>query len=136
MLVRLQAEPLDLLEVQRAVDDPACGGQAFFVGVVRDHDSARPVERLSYEAHPGAVETLVRVCGEAADRDGVRHVAAVHRTGELVVGDAAVVVAVSSAHRAEALEACRWLIDTIKHEVPIWKHQVFADGTTEWVGAC
>ena len=136
MLAALSSDPLDLTAVLSAVSDPACGGQGLFLGIVRDHDEDRPVTELSYEAHPSAAHELHRVCELALQRNGVRHVAVVHRTGVLEVGDVAVIVATSSVHRAEALEACRWLIDTVKHEVPIWKQQIFADGAHEWVGAC
>jgi molybdopterin synthase catalytic subunit len=136
MLARLQDSPLDVTEVLSAVSDPLCGAQALFVGAVRDHDGGKAVSRLTYEAHPSATDELTRVCALAAGRLGVVHVAALHRTGVLAVGEPAVIVAASAPHRAEALEACRWLIDTLKHEVPIWKHQLFDDGTEEWVGAC
>jgi molybdopterin synthase catalytic subunit len=136
MLVRISPGPLDVTECLAAVSDAACGGLAVFIGMVRDHDVDRPVTLLTYEAHPDAERALRAVCLRAAALPGVRHVAAVHRVGSLSIGDAAVVVAVSAPHRAEALDACRWLIDTLKHEVPIWKHQEFADGTSEWVGAC
>jgi molybdopterin synthase catalytic subunit len=105
------------------------------VGTVRDHDAARDVTRLAYSAHPSAVAEL-RVMAEkvAADFD-VRALAAVHRVGELAVGDLAVVVAVACPHRGEAFEACRTLIDNLKHGVPIWKYQQFSDGTSEWVNS-
>ena len=82
--------------------------------------------------HP--VETLERVCREVAARHDIARLAAVHRVGHLEIGDRAVVVAVSAAHRGEAFEACRDLIDTLKGTVPIWKHQRFTDGSDEWVG--
>jgi molybdopterin synthase catalytic subunit len=134
-LARIQPQPLDPGECLAAVTDPSCGGLALFAGVVRDEDGGRVVTALSYEAHPTAVTELARVCAEIAELDEVHAVAAVHRVGDLAIGDLAVVVAVSAPHRAEALRACHRLIDQLKHEVPIWKHQVFADGTAEWVGA-
>ncbi len=132
-LAELRAEPLSLDEVRAAVADPAAGGAALFVGTVRDHDQGRGVTRLSYSAHPTAVDQLRRIAEKVAASFDVRALAAVHRVGDLAIGDIAVVVAVSCAHRAQAFDACRALIDEVKHGVPIWKHQEFADGTSEWV---
>ncbi|GAA1231817.1 molybdenum cofactor biosynthesis protein MoaE [Oryzihumus leptocrescens] len=130
--VREQALSVD--EALTAVRHPHAGGVATFVGVVRDHDHGHDVASLDYSAHPTAVDVLRRVAEDVAARHDVVRVAAVHRTGHLEVGDLAVVVAVSAAHRGAALEACRDLIDTLKGTVPIWKHQLFADGADEWVG--
>jgi len=134
VLARVSDVPLSVDACLAAVSDPAAGGLGVFLGVVRDCDSGRQVLRLSYSAHPSAERELRAVCARAAARPGVSGVAAAHRVGELVVGDLAVVVAVSAPHRAEALEATRWTIDTLKERVPVWKEQVFADGGTEWVG--
>ena len=133
-LVALRDEPLSVDEVLDAVRHPACGGVALFVGVVRDHDHGEAVTALDYSAHPSAAETLRRVCEEVAARHGVTRIGAVHRTGHLDVGDTAVVVAVAAPHRGEAFTACRDLIDTLKADTPIWKHQRMGDGSTEWVG--
>jgi len=130
--VREQALSVD--EALAAVRHPHAGGVATFVGVVRDHDHGHDVASLDYSAHPTAAEVLRRVAEDVAARHDVVRVAAVHRIGHLEVGDLAVVVAVSAAHRGAALEACRDLIDTLKGTVPIWKHQLFADGADEWVG--
>jgi molybdopterin synthase catalytic subunit len=134
-LAELRDTPLSVDEVQAAVADPGAGGIALFVGTVRDHDGGREVTRLSYSAHPSAAAEL-RVMAEkvAADFD-VLALAAVHRVGELAVGDLAVVVAVACPHRGEAFQACRTLIDNLKHGVPIWKHQEFGDGTSEWINS-
>jgi molybdopterin synthase catalytic subunit len=132
-LAELRDGPLSVDEVHAAVSDPGAGGIALFVGAVRDHDHDRDVTRLSYSAHPTAGAELRRVAEKVAADFGVRAVAAVHRVGDLQVGDLAVVVAAACAHRAEAFEACRALIDEIKRSVPIWKNQWFADGTSEWV---
>jgi molybdopterin synthase catalytic subunit len=91
--------------------------------------------RLSYSAHPSAAAELRRVCEKVATEFGVCALAAVHRVGELAVGDLAVVVAVSCPHRAEAFAACRALIDELKRTVPVWKHQLFEDGESEWVNS-
>lgn len=135
-LLALRDTPLSLDEVYAAVGDPASGGTTVFVGTVRDHDGGRSVASLAYSAHPTAERELRRVAEKVAADFPVRALAAVHRVGDLVIGDVAVIVAVSCPHRAEAFEACRRLIDDLKHEVPIWKHQVFEDGEEEWVGAC
>ncbi|TQN30500.1 molybdopterin synthase subunit MoaE [Haloactinospora alba] len=140
-LVGLRESPLSVDEVLSSVGDPEAGGTAFFLGTVRDHDHGRGVRNLTYEAHPRAERdmrgVLERVVADFADTGRpVRKVAALHRVGPLAIGDTAVVVAAAAAHREEAFSACRRLIDDIKDEVPIWKHQEFADGETEWVGAC
>jgi molybdopterin synthase catalytic subunit len=133
-LVDLRDTPLDVAEVVDALDDEASGGLTLFVGRVRDHDHGRGVRELEYSAHPTALEALRRVCAEVAERYDVHAIAAVHRVGRLAIGDIAVVVATTSAHRGTAFDASRDLIDTLKAEVPIWKHQQFTDGTEEWVG--
>lgn len=134
VLCEVREEPLSVDEVMDAVRHPECGGIALFVGVVRDHDHGESVSSLDYSAHPGAADAMHEVCASVAVARDVGRVAAVHRVGHLEVGDLAVVVAVSAAHRGEAIEACREVIDTLKARVPIWKHQLFADGQDEWVG--
>lgn len=139
-LARVVSEPLSLDRVFAAVQDPRHGATAMFIGVVRDHDAApgqpaRDVARLDYSAHPTAETELAEVVAEVAGRHGVGAAAVEHRTGELHVGDLAVVVACGAGHRAEALAACRELIDELKLRVPIWKHQAFADGDASWVGS-
>lgn len=127
--------PLDVAEVLAALDDDASGGLTLFVGRVRDHDGGKGVTGLDYSAHPSALDRLREVCDRVAEEYDVHGVAAVHRVGTLAIGDLAVVVATAAAHRDEAFRASRALIDTLKAEVPIWKHQAFGDGTEEWVGA-
>ena len=134
-LVGLREEPLDVAEVLDVLEDDAAGGLTLFVGRVRDHDHGHGVDGLDYSAHPTALERLRDVCQRVADGHDITGLAAVHRVGTLAVGDIAVVVATSAAHRGEAFTASRALIDTLKSEVPIWKHQRFSDGTDEWVGA-
>jgi molybdopterin synthase catalytic subunit len=133
-LVALRETPLDLNEVYAAVADEAAGGIALFVGTVRDSDGGRSVQALGYTAHPSAEQALHAVADGVAADPAVVAIAAVHRVGELALGDLAVVVAASCGHRGEAFAACRRLIDDLKASVPIWKHQVFTDGTEEWVG--
>jgi molybdopterin synthase catalytic subunit len=133
-LTAIQDSPLSVDEVRLAVADPAAGGIGLFVGTVRGEDHGRGVTALSYSAHPSAAAELRKVAEKVASDFPVCGLAAVHRVGDLVLGDLAVVVAVSCPHRAEAIEGTRALIDEIKKSVPIWKHQFFADGSDEWVG--
>ena len=133
-LVAIRDTPLDVTEVVDSLDDDGAGGLTLFIGQVRDHDSGKGVTALDYSAHPSALERLEDVCRRVATQHDVRGVAAVHRVGELRIGDLAVVVATTAAHRGDAFAASRDLIDTLKAEVPIWKHQVFDDRTEEWVG--
>jgi len=133
-LIDVRESELSLDEVRAAVADPAAGGIALFAGAVRDSDHDRGVSGLSYSAHPSAVDELRRVAEVIAAKYPVIGIAAVHRVGDLAIGDLAVVLAVSCPHRAEAFDACRDLIDILKASVPIWKHQRFDDGTAEWVG--
>ena len=134
-LAELRESPLSVDEVHAAVMDPAAGGIALFVGTVRDHDQGSGVVSLSYSAHPSAAAELRRVAEKVAASYSVRALAAVHRVGDLKVGDLAVVVAVACDHRGEAFEACRHLIDELKATVPIWKQQKFAGGQSEWVNS-
>lgn len=134
-LVDIRETPLDVAEVLAALDEETDGGLTVFVGRVRDHDGGRGVLGLDYSAHPTAMSRLEAVCDQVATAYDVHGVAAVHRTGSLAIGDIAVIVATSAGHRGQAFAASRALIDTLKAEVPIWKHQRFADGTEEWVGS-
>lgn len=133
-LCAIRETALDVQEVLDAVADEAAGGVVLFVGAVRDHDDARAVVGLGYSAHPTAETRLREVLEAVAGRHPVTALAAVHRVGELAIGDLAVVVAAAAAHRGQAFDASRDLIDDLKATVPIWKHQRFADGDEEWVG--
>lgn len=134
MLVDIRSSALSVDEVLAAVEDPAAGGVVSFTGLVRASDGGREVTSLEYSAHPSALGAMTEVL-EAVARDlPVIRLAAVHRVGLLEIGDVAVVVAASAAHRDQAFAAARRLIDDLKATVPIWKHQLFADGTEEWVG--
>jgi molybdopterin synthase catalytic subunit len=135
-LMAIRDTDLSVDEVRNAIADPAAGGEVLFIGTVRDNDAERGVTGLSYSAHPSAEAELCRVAADiAAKYPDAIGVAAVHRVGDLAVGDLAVVVGVSCAHRAEAFHACHALIDELKASVPVWKHQLFTDGTDEWVGS-
>ncbi len=134
-LLDVRAEPLSVDEVLTAVSDRSAGGTCVFAGTVRDVDDGRSVTGLDYEAHPSVDSALRTVAENVAADVPIRALAAVHRVGSLDIGDVAVVVAASAEHRAEAFTACRQMIDELKREVPIWKHQAFDDGSDEWVGA-
>ncbi|WP_435770874.1 molybdenum cofactor biosynthesis protein MoaE [Nocardioides sp. SYSU DS0651] len=133
-LVEISDQPLSVTDVLDSLDDATAGGLVLFVGRVRDHDHGQDVAGLSYSAHPTALARLREVCERVADAHDVTGVSAVHRVGDLAIGDLAVVVATTAGHRGSSFEASRALIDTLKAEVPIWKHQRFADGSDEWVG--
>lgn len=121
-------------EILRAVvADASAGATTLFTGDVRDNDHGRLVVSLSYEAHPSAKDVLAEAAQEIAQRFDVIAVAVAHRHGPIPVGEAALVAAVSARHREEAFAACIALVDLTKERIPIWKHQVFADGTDEWV---
>jgi molybdopterin synthase catalytic subunit len=134
-LLDMRAEPLSVAEVLAAVSHPGAGGTCVFVGTVRDVDGGRGVHELDYTAHPSVDGVLRDVADDVAGAFPITALAAVHRVGDLAVGDIAVVVAVSAPHRGEAFDACRQMIDELKKRVPIWKHQLFDDGTEEWVGS-
>ncbi|GAA1850324.1 molybdenum cofactor biosynthesis protein MoaE [Asanoa iriomotensis] len=133
MIVNVTAEPLDLAAHEAAVADPRAGAVVSFQGVVRDHDGGRPVVSLDYEGHPTALDVLREVAAEIAKDPEVYAVAVSHRVGALKIGDVALVAAVSTAHRGAAFAACGRLVDEAKARLPIWKRQVFTDGTEEWV---
>jgi molybdopterin synthase catalytic subunit len=116
------------------VDDRAAGAVVTFAGVVRDHDGGRGVRELEYVGHPSAGEVIAEVAADvAAKHSGARAFAVSHRLGLLGIGDVALACAVSADHRAEAFAACAALVDEVKHRLPVWKRQVFDDGTEEWV---
>ncbi|GAA1456765.1 molybdenum cofactor biosynthesis protein MoaE [Williamsia maris] len=131
--------PLDVDEHRVAVEtasEGAAGAVVDFVGAVRNHDGGRDVGALHYTAHPSADEVIARVVAEvAASAEGVRAVAVSHRVGDLEIGDAALVVAVAADHRGAAFATCARMVDEVKDALPVWKHQIFADGSDEWVGS-
>jgi molybdopterin synthase catalytic subunit len=134
LTVRVQPDPLSVDDALAAVADPAAGGTCVFVGTVRDHSDAGAVTGLWYEAWDElAVRRLGEIGSDLVGRDDVLRVAIHHRTGELGIGEASVVVAVSAPHRAEAFEACRDGIERLKHDVPIWKKEALVDGEARWV---
>jgi len=133
VLAEVRDLPLDLAAHEKAVAEQRAGAVVSFQGVVRDHDQGRGVTLLEYEGHPSAEAVLREVAAEIAADPDVYAVAVSHRIGTLAIGDVALVAAVSTAHRAAAFAACARLVDEVKARLPIWKRQVFADGTEEWV---
>lgn len=127
-------EPLRITELQAGLAHPAAGGYAAFEGWVRNHNEGHAVTRLEYEAFQElAVKEGERIIAEAVQRFGVLGAACVHRVGALEIGDVAVWVGVSSAHRGEAFDACRYIIDEVKHRLPIWKKEHYVNGDSGWV---
>ena len=133
--IDVTTEPLSERALSGAVAEPGAGAVALFSGVVREQTGGRRVKFLEYEAHtPMAVAKMSEIAADLRARwPGVRRVAIVHRIGRLEIGESSVMIAVSSPHRREALEACRFAIDTLKETVPVWKKEHFEDGEV-WVG--
>jgi molybdenum cofactor synthesis domain-containing protein len=129
----VRATAITAAEVEAAVRRADAGAVVVFEGRVRDHDHDRSVTGLTYEAHPEADKVMVEVIADASEQPGVLAAAALHRTGDLAIGDLAFVAAVSASHRREAFDACAWLVDAVKDRLPVWKLQRFADGSEEWV---
>lgn len=135
VLADVRDSAIDVGECAAAVDDPAAGAVVTFGGVVRNHDGGRSVREIEYVGHPTAGQIVAEVAADVAARFPVDAVAVVHRVGTLRVGDVALAAAVSAAHRAEAFEATAELVEEIKRRLPVWKRQVFPDGTHEWTGS-
>ena len=133
-LIRVTSDPLSVDEALAAVADPGAGGACVFIGTVRDHSNAGDVTGLRYEAwNELAVTRLHEIAGELFEKWPVKKVAILHRTGDLAVGEASVVVACSAPHRADAFEACRYGIERLKEDVPIWKKEELVSGEARWV---
>ncbi len=133
MIVELTSDPIDVPRLIEHVNQPSNGGICTFLGVVRDNAEGRPVVKLGYEAYESmAVAQMRTIVEDAMQRWDLDAVALSHRTGELQIGEASVAIAVGAPHRAEAFEACRYIIDTLKTRVPIWKKEFFQDGAV-WV---
>lgn len=128
-------EPIAMAALAQRVRTDACGAVVTFAGVVRERsDDERPVNGLSYEAHETmAVAEFERIAGEARERFGPCEIAVVHRVGDLRIGEVAVAVAVASAHRGQAFDACEYVIDELKARAPIWKKEHYTDGGSEWI---
>jgi molybdopterin synthase catalytic subunit len=131
---RISNTPVELAALRAELADPACGGYTSFEGWVRDHNEGQRVTRLEYEAYAAlAVREGERIIAEAQQKFAVPHILCVHRVGELAIGDLAVWVGVSAPHRDEAFRACRYVIDEVKHRVPIWKKEHYVNGDSGWV---
>lgn len=127
--------PISTADLEADVVSDECGAVVSFSGVIRDHDGGRSVSGLSYESHPVAQQQIAEVAAEIAAAYPQVRLSAVHRVGDLEISDVALAAVVASAHRQEAFTACSALVDEVKKRVAIWKHQRFADGSQEWVGA-
>ena len=132
-MINVTENPLDLAAHEAAVAVRSAGAVVSFAGVVRDHDHGRTVQWLEYQAHPSAEAVLKEVAAAVAADPVVRGIAVSHRVGVLQIGDVALAAAVATAHRADAFAACAKLVDEVKARLPVWKHQIFTDGTDEWV---
>jgi molybdopterin synthase catalytic subunit len=131
---RFSRTPLETEALRTRLADPSCGGYAAFEGWVRDSNEGRRVRGLEYEAFEAlAIREGERIVAEAIARFGVRRAAGVHRLGELAIGELAVWVGVSAPHRDEAFRACRYIIDEVKHRLPIWKKEHYLSGDSGWV---
>jgi molybdopterin synthase catalytic subunit len=125
---------IDPTALRNQATDPSCGGYVCFEGWVRNNNEGHDVTQLEYEAFVDlAVKEGTRIVNEAIKRFGVTQAACVHRVGALTIGDVAVWVGVSSGHRDEAFKACRYIIDEVKHRVPIWKKEHYVNGDSGWV---
>lgn len=131
--VLLTDQVIALAKLIAQVEARETGAIVTFTGNVRAFDHGKEIATLSYEIHPTTEAILTEVVREVANRHEVKHVSVAHRYGDIPIGESALIVAVSAPHRAEAFAACIELVDEVKARIPIWKHQVFADGTDEWV---
>jgi len=127
------SEVIDISTLTTLVADKKCGAVVTFAGDVRNHDGGKDVQLLTYEIHPTAAQEIIRITQSVSDSFDVVKVAVAHRFGEIPIGQSAFAVAVSAHHRESAFDACQALVNAVKAELPIWKHQVFTDGSDEWV---
>ncbi|MGM9506704.1 molybdenum cofactor biosynthesis protein MoaE [Larkinella sp. GY13] len=134
-MVSITTDPIDMNAAYRYVSTDSAGAITFFFGTVRDSTNERAVERLEYEAYDRmALTKMQEIADEACRRWDVRKYTIIHRKGNLAIGDIAVLIAVATPHRADSFDACRYIIDTLKQQVPIWKKEIFEDGQV-WVDA-
>ncbi len=133
-MFKLTEEKLEKMDLREGLNDPRSGALASFEGWVRDHNDGKKVVLLEYEAHDTLCQKEARkILAEACQKFGVIQVKSFHRTGKLKVGEMAVWVGVTAPHRHEAFQACRYVIDEIKHRLPIWKKEHYASGDSGWV---
>jgi molybdopterin synthase catalytic subunit len=134
MKFSVSSTTIDAAVARKGVADNGCGALVVFEGWVRDHNEGQQVDRLEYEVYrPVAEKVGASIIDEALERYAVSHALCVHREGLLELGELAVIVCVSSAHRAAAFEACRYIIDQAKTRLPIWKKEHYVSGASEWV---
>lgn len=131
-LAAVDDRPLDVARLAALVSDDRAGATVTFTGVVRNHDAGRAVDGIEYVGHPSADAIIAEVAAEFTGREGVHAIVVAHRVGTLTIGDLALVAAVAASHRAQAFSTCSDLVDLIKQKLPIWKRQVFSDGSSEW----
>ena len=130
----LSAAPIAVSALRATLDDPGAGAVACFEGVVRDHNAGRAVLRLAYQSYARLAESEgERIIAEARARFDIARIRCVHRVGELAIGELAVWVGASAAHRDAAFASCRYVIDEVKRRVPIWKKEFYRDGESEWL---
>lgn len=134
-MVALTTDPIDVASALTHLQSAQAGAIDFFLGVVRDNTQDRPVDRLDYEAYDRmALSEMQKIVADATARWPILRCVVIHRTGTLRIGEVAVLIGIATAHRADAFDACRYIIDTIKQTVPIWKKEIFTDGEV-WVNA-
>ena len=134
-MYRLTDRPIDVNDLLAFVGDPGAGAVATFIGTTRDNNEGRSILSLDYEAYPGMAEQeMAKLGGEAESRWRITRIAIVHRTGNVPIGEASVVIAVSAPHRDDAFKACRYAIDELKKRVPIWKKEIYEGGEI-WIGS-
>ncbi len=134
-MIAITEEPINTSEIIESVQADGAGAINVFIGTVRNQTQAKPVVQLDFESYDSmAVKKMQEIANQAAARWPIQKVAIVHRKGSLQIGDAAVVIAVSTPHRKASFEACEYIIDTLKEVVPIWKKEIFEDGAV-WVAA-
>lgn len=136
-MVFLTHDPLDIAALTRLVEHSSCGAITVFLGVVRDDESeGRALAELDYSAYESmALEQMERLRAQARERFEIHEVAIAHRLGRMPIGDASVAIVVSAAHRGAAFDACEWVIDTLKRDVPIWKKELWRGGEATWANA-
>ena len=134
-MIALTTDPIDVASALTHLQSAQAGAIDVFLGVVRDNTQDRPVDRLDYEAYDRmAISEMEKIVADATAQWPVLRCVVIHRTGTLRIGEIAVLIGVATAHRADAFDACRYIIDTIKQTVPIWKKEIFTDGEV-WVNA-
>jgi len=136
-MFQITSDRIDAEQLRKNIEDPTCGGVVVFDGLVRNHHNGKAVSKLSYEHHPVMAHPEgEKVIQECLEKFPITHAVAVHRVGDIPIGEAAVITMAASAHRAEAFAACQYLIDEIKTRVPIWKHETYEDGTSVYIEQC